>query len=61
MAYYQLNCLSDRRIFRCEEFEAGTDEAAIRQALELRGVTAAELWCGGRKVSSFEQMVREPA
>jgi hypothetical protein len=61
MAHYQLNCLSDGRIFRCEDFESATDEQAIRQALDLRGVTAAELWCGRRKVSSFEQMVRQPA
>jgi hypothetical protein len=61
MAYYQLNCVSDGHIFRCEEFHAASDEQAISQALDLRGVTAAELWCGTRKVSVFEQMVRQPA
>ena len=61
MAHYELNCLSDGRIFRCEDFDAPTDEQAIRQALELRGATAAELWCGQRKVSTFSQMAREPA
>ncbi len=61
MACYQLNCLSDGRIFRCEDFEAASDDQAIRTALDLRGVTAAELWCGERKVSTFQQMVREPA
>ncbi len=61
MANYQLNCVSDGRIFRCEEFDAASDEQAIRTALDLRGVTAAELWCGSRRVSKFEQMVREPA
>jgi hypothetical protein len=61
MASYQLNCVSDHRIFRCEEFDAADDEQAIRKALDLRGVTAAELWCGGRRVTCFEQMVRQPA
>lgn len=61
MAFYQLNCLSDGRIFRCEAFEAASDEVAIRRSLEMRGRTAAELWCGQRKVSTFEQMVGEPA
>ncbi len=61
MAHYQLNCLSDGRIFRCEDFEAASDQQAIQTALALRGVTAAELWCGTRRVSNFEQMVRQPA
>ena len=61
MAHYQLNCLSDGRIFRCEEFDAASDRDAIAKALDVRGVTAAELWCGKRKVSIFEQMVRQPA
>ncbi len=61
MAFYQLNCVSDGRIFRCEDFEATSDEQAVRRALDLRGVTAAELWCGERKVRTFEQMVGQPA
>ena len=56
MAHYQLNCLSDGVIFRCEDFEAEHDDEAVRHALHLRSRTAAELWCGVRMVRRFGQM-----
>ena len=32
-----------------------SDEAAIAQALRLRGSDAAELWCGARRVKDFAE------
>ena len=55
MPHYRLYCMSDGRIFRCEEFDADNDAGAIRKARELRGRTAAELWMDTRKVLRFEQ------
>jgi len=54
MSYYRLYCINAAGgFFRCEEFEASDDAAAIGQALTLRGATAAELWQQGRLVKSF--------
>ena len=56
MSYYRLYCINERgRFFKCEDFEAGSDEAAIERSAELRRDTPAELWCGARLVHAFRQ------
>jgi hypothetical protein len=54
MPYYRLYCVDNHgRFYRCDDFNADTDELAIATALGLRGVDAAELWQQGRMVHSF--------
>jgi hypothetical protein len=53
--YYRLYCINSAGgFFRCEDFNADTDEQAIELADELRGNGAAELWQQTRKVHFFK-------
>jgi hypothetical protein len=53
MPYYRLYCVDNNgRFYRCDDFNADTDELAIAVALGLRGGDAAELWQQGRMVRS---------
>jgi len=56
LAQYRLYFLhpDDRRITYSHEFEAENDERAIRIAEGWREGRGAELWCGSRKLSSWE-------
>ena len=55
MALYRLYFMDERgRFRRREEFEVEGDDEAIRRARKLRDRGAAELWCGKRKVLTFE-------
>jgi hypothetical protein len=56
LAQYRLYFLhpDDRRITFSHEFEAESDERAIRIAQGWREGRCAELWCGSRKLSSWE-------
>lgn len=54
MAYYRLYFLRDGHFVRFEEIEAEDDVRAVRAASAQVGAQAMELWCGRRKVQSFE-------
>jgi hypothetical protein len=55
MAYYRLYCVdASGHFFKCEEIDAPDDDAAIIEAIELRGAHAAELWDGKRLVKAFK-------
>jgi hypothetical protein len=54
MPYYRLYCVDKAGSFyRCDDFNAGSDELAIEMAKQLRGTDLAELWQQGRMVHSF--------
>lgn len=55
MAEYLLYCLDGPKLVRCESFDADSEEAAIAEALRRQGDSAAELWCGPRRVKVFAQ------
>jgi hypothetical protein len=60
MFYYRLYCLNDAgRIYHRDDFDADDDAAAVEHASRLRLGVAAELWCGSRKVCSFEAAPEE--
>lgn len=54
MAYYRLYFVQRGHFVRFEEIEAEDDEAAIAQARRRLGPLSLELWCGRRRVTSFE-------
>jgi hypothetical protein len=56
MAYYRLSFMNgpSGRIQEFREFEANDDCAALRRAADWRTVSAMELWCGGRKVRTWD-------
>ena len=56
---YILYCMSGHKLIRCERFLAVDDVAASRKAIRLQGPSAAELWCGGRKVRTFDSLGTE--
>ena len=52
MAEYRLYCLDrDGHIRRRHEIDAADDAAAIAAARAIAAESAAELWCGTRKVA----------
>jgi hypothetical protein len=54
MPYYRLYCVDKNgRFYRCEDFNADSDQLAIERAVEMRGADAAELWQQARMVCSF--------
>jgi hypothetical protein len=53
MAAYILYCMDGPKLERCERFDADSDEDGIAEAVRLRGKSAAELWCGSRRVRVF--------
>jgi hypothetical protein len=56
MAYYRLYRLAepDGKFVGFEEIEAEDDAGAVGQAEVFAGRQALELWCGTRKVKSFD-------
>jgi hypothetical protein len=54
MAYYRLYFVQRGHFVRFEEIEAEDDEAAIALAGRRVGPLSLELWCGRRRVTSFE-------
>jgi hypothetical protein len=54
MAYYRLYFVQRGHFVRFEEIEADDDETAIAKAGDRIGALSLELWCGRRKVRSFE-------
>ena len=59
MAYYRLYFLNGEssRIHEFREFEADDDRSALQRAADWRSVSPMELWCGGRKVRSWDRLV----
>jgi hypothetical protein len=55
VAYYRLYHVRRGRFARSNELDADDDVAAVRQARTLVEDDPAELWCGGRKVSTFNE------
>ena len=53
MPYYRLYHVKKDRFAGVDDFEAGDDVQAVRQAAALNGTATAELWCGARKVKTF--------
>ena len=54
LAHYRLYYVGESgHFFRCEEFEAADDQAAIAWSVALRRDHPAELWCGARMVAGF--------
>jgi hypothetical protein len=52
---YRLYCIDEANHFvGCDEIEAESDEAAVLRSITLQGAHAAELWCGARKIGTFE-------
>lgn len=51
--YYRLCHVRRGRLARTEELEADDDVAAVREARLAVEDDPAELWCGDRKVTSF--------
>lgn len=56
MPYYRLYHVRHGRFARTDELEADDDVAAVRQARALIEEDPAELWCGERKVSTFNNV-----
>lgn len=54
MAYYRLYFVQRGHFVRFEEIDAEDDEAAIAMAERRIGPLSLELWCGRRRVTSFE-------
>ena len=56
MTYYRLYFLNGPggRIQEFREFEAEDDLAALRRAADWRTVSPMELWCGDRRVRSWD-------
>jgi hypothetical protein len=54
MAYYRLYFVQRGHFVRFEEIEADDDGRAIELAGLRAGPLSLELWCGRRKVKSFE-------
>ena len=53
MPYYRLYHVRRGLFARTSELEAGDDVTAVRQARILVEAEPAELWCGARRVTSF--------
>jgi hypothetical protein len=62
MTYYRLYFLDGLRghIDHFREFETHTDADAVAQAEEWREKSAMELWCGDRKVMSWDTLALSP-
>ena len=54
MAYYRLYLLNGSHIESALEIEADSDEEAVRIAGSESVPQTRELWCGSRKVHTFE-------
>ena len=55
MGEYRLYCLNDAGNFsKAHDIEAGSDEAALKQARELKLPVHCELWERGRLVAELE-------
>jgi hypothetical protein len=52
--YYRLYHVKDDHFAGVDDFEAPDDLQAIHHAKTLDGTAAAELWCGKRKIKTFE-------
>lgn len=62
MSHYRLYGLNgDGRFIRCAEFEAESDDEACGRSIQLRGEGAAELWAGGRFVTTFKDPIAPAA
>ena len=63
MTYYRLYffCGGNGPIANVRELEISDDTAAILAAERLRGMSAMELWCRGRKVRRWEPVGASPA
>lgn len=62
MAHYRLYFMNPRNghIERFESIEAEGDGAAAAAADAHQGRQPMELWCGGRKIASFEALLPSP-
>jgi hypothetical protein len=58
MAYYRLYHRRDGHIFGVEELWAEDDPRAVRMAEQRLGGHVSELWCGARRVASFDSAAR---
>jgi hypothetical protein len=54
MPYYRLYHIKHDRFAGVDDFEVADDVAAVRHAAMLNGSGSAELWCGKRKIKTFE-------
>lgn len=54
MPYYRLYHLDQNRFVGVDNFHAGDDGQAIRQARQLNGTTTCELWEGGRRITTLQ-------
>ena len=54
MPYYRLYHIKHDRFAGVDDFEVADDVAAVRHAATLNGSATAELWCGKRKIKTFE-------
>ena len=55
MPYYRLYHLRPGHFARSNELEADDDVEAVRQARSLLVADPAELWCGDRKITTFNK------
>ena len=53
MPYYRLYHVRNDHFAGVDDFEAEDDVRAVRHAGTLNGTSAAELWCGPRKIKTF--------
>jgi hypothetical protein len=60
MAYYRLYFMRAGHIYRCRDFLADGDPEALGIADSFAGPDPMELWCGSRRVRSFEAMAASP-
>ena len=60
MALYRLYFMDERGHFRRRaEFEVADDDEAILRATRLRDRGAAELWCGKRRILTFDAVAAD--
>ena len=60
MAYYRLYLLNGSHIESALEIEADSDEEAVRIAGSESVPQTRELWCGSRRVHTFEAAAERP-
>ena len=53
MPYYRLYHIEQNRFVGVDEFHAGDDDRARRDARMLNGTATSELWEGGRKIMTM--------
>ena len=54
MPQYILYCFAGHKLDQCDRFAAADDAEATDEANRRHDGRAAELWCGTRKVQTFE-------